>query len=478
MLVYNEVWRNVIFGLMKGHEGQSFKPNAAQSPVVDTFVQGTRLVLICGGERSGKSLLAAACASLDMGPPQTGAKGQKPRQRRFWIIGPDYRQCRPEFQYVYDALESGGFIEKASMPQAETMPWSMTTKWNTVIETRSAGEVMKLASFTVDGIIIAEAAQQTEETLRKAMGRIAESRGWIILVGTLEDGLPWYEDYLRRWQSSNPEGGRSFSIPTWSNTNVFPQGRDDPEMIRLISALPADYVAHRFGAMPMRRSNLVVPEFEYRTHVKFLPPKEDIPVELAIDPGKNAYVCVFMQHEGAFTYVLDCVYRRGVIAQQFIPDVMRHPLFSLVDTFSNQHVIDVAGNQELGTESQTQIWREMTGINLVSKYQKERDTIATLRHRLHVDAITGSPLVLFSDNMKTGVAPDGTATEMLSEFDLWRWPKRTFQGNEPERPVDANNHALKALGYKLQIKYGNYREEKRKGQWGVKKASMNLNPVL
>jgi hypothetical protein len=306
------------------------------------------------------------------------------------------------------------------------------------------------------------------------MGRIAESRGFIILVGTLEDGLPWYEGYLRRWSAPNSEGGRAFSIPTWSNLAVFPNGKDDPEILRLIAALPADYVANRFGAIPVRRSNLVIPEFEFKTHVKHLPVRTDLPVELAVDPGKNAYVVLFVQHEGAFTYVLDCIYKRGMIAQLLIPEVMRHPLWDYVKPESpNSHVIDIAGNAEPGTESQVQIWRNIAGINFSYKYYKERDTIATLRHRLHVDAITGAPLVLFSDLMRTGIAPDGTATEMLSEFDLWHWPKYSMSGREADAPIDSNNHALKALGYKLQMRYGNFREEKKRGAWGVKQKSWN-----
>lgn len=468
---FNEKWKQVSWGLMECYTGMGFKPNAVQQPIVTEFENGCRLLQICGGERSGKSLLASALLLLALEPD---VHGEKRKKRRYWIVGPDYRQCRPEFQYVRDALSRGGFIDKESMPLSDTQPWSLTTKWGVTLETRSAGEVMKLASFTVDGVILAEAAQQTEESLRKMLGRIAESRGFIVMVGTLEDGLPWYESYLRRWAAANPEGGRSFSLPTWSNTDVFPKGKDDPEMIRLIAALPADYVANRFGAVPVRRSNLVVPEFEFNSHVRHLPVRLDLPVELAVDPGKNAYVCLFMQHEGAFTYVLDCVYQRSTIAQRFIPDVMRNPLWQyVVPNAPNTHVIDIAGNQEPGSESQVKIWREIAGVNFSYRYYKERDTIATLRHRLHVDPITGTPLVLFADTMKTGIAPDGTATEMLSEFDLWRWPKHSMQGREADAPIDANNHALKALGYKLQNRYGHFREEKKRGEWGIKQKSWN-----
>jgi hypothetical protein len=453
-----------------GSGASGYVPNPTQAPIIADFVMGTRTILVCGGERSGKSMTAAAAALIDMGP--RGTRGKREPMRRYWIIGPDYRQARPEFQYIFDALQKGGLIESYSMPQADTQPWSLTTKWNTIIETRSSGDVMRIASFTVHGIIIAEAAQQIEEVLRRSRGRVAETRGFILLVGTLEEALPWYEDLLRRWGTPNPEGAKSFSLPMWSNIDVFPRGRNDPEIRRLTDSLPADYVARRYGAVAVRHANLVVPEFDFRSHVRNIKPEPEVPVELAIDPGKNAYAVLFVQHVGSFTRVLDCVYTRGEIAQVVIPKVMAHPLWNLVNKEPATSVIDIAGTQEQANKSQVTLWREIAGITLVGEYHKEMDTINAVRFRMRLDPILGEPLVTFSDKMRTGVATDGTATEMLSEFDLWRWGKNTPTGDEKARPIDNNNHAIKALGYKLLHKYGNYVQAKdRNNLFGVQRRS-------
>lgn len=454
---YSRNWHKIYFRLLKPPSTRgglaSFRPNARQEPIVDEFIGGRRFILICGGERAGKSLITAAIAGLDMGPWTT--LGMAEQQRRYWIIGPDYRQARPEFQYIYDALKAGDMIEKASLPQAETMPWSMLTKWNTLIETRSSSDVMKLASFTVNGVVIAEAAQQSEEVFRRARGRVAETRGWVLMVGTLEEALPWYEDKLRTWAGPNPDNGISYSLPMWSNLDVFPGGIDDPEIVALTGSLPPDYVARRYGAEAVRHSDLVVPEFDFRTHVRELKPVDGVPVELAIDPGKNAYAVVFVQHVGAYTYVLDTVYERGEIAQAVIPKVMQHPLWERVNREPLTSIIDIAGQHEtMGGESQANIWRKITGLQLASKYWKELETISALRFRMRTDPVLGEPLVLFSDKMLTGVSHDGQAMQMLSEFDLWRWQKWALNRDEKQRPIDNNNHALKALGYKLLYKYG------------------------
>lgn len=454
MQIYNARWHQAWFMLLGKSLGKKrFRPNPTQAPIVDHFVSGGRFLLICGGERAGKSLATAAIAGLDLGPRTD--KGMDEPRRRYWIIGPDYRQARPEFQYIYDALNGGDMIEDKSMPQNETSPWSMVTKWNTIIETRSSSDVMKLASFTVDGVVIAEAAQQPEEVFRRARGRVAETRGWILLVGTLEESLPWYEDKLRAWAGPNPDGGISYSLPMWSNVDVFPRGMDDPEIVSLTQALPPDYVARRYGAEAVRHSDLVVPEFDFRTHVRELKPVDGVPVELAIDPGKNAYAVVFVQHLGAYTYVLDCVYTRGEIVQAVIPQVMAHPLWERINPEPLTSTIDIAGQHDtMGGQSQVKIWREATGLQLASKYWKENETISALRFRMRTDPVLGEPLIFFSDKMRTGVSHDGQSLTMLSELDLWRWQKYSLTSDEKMRPIDNNNHALKALGYKILYKYG------------------------
>lgn len=450
---YSEEWHEIFHGLMlSGNGSRGFVPNSTQEPIIEDFIDGVRIILICGGERSGKSMTAAATGGIDIGPRTT--LGMKEQQRRYWIIGPDYRQARPEFQYIFDALYAGGLIEDYSMPQAETQPWSLLTKWNTIIETRSSSDVMKIASFTVNGVMIVEAAQQQEEVLRKARGRVAETRGWIILVGTLEESLPWYEDLLRKWAGPNLENARSHSLPMWSNIDIFPGGKADPEIRMLIDALPADYVARRYGAQAVRHHNLVIPEFDYKTHMRDIQYTPNVPVELAIDPGKNAYAVLFCQHLGAYTHVLDSVYTRGEIVQSVIPRVMKNPLWQYINLEPNTSIIDVAGKQEQGNKSQVEIWRETSGLILGSKYWKIRDSIDIVRFRLRTDPILGEPLILFSNKMRTGVASDGTATEVVSEFDLWRWGKNAPNRDEREEPIDNNNHAIKALAYKLLDKYG------------------------
>lgn len=443
----SEKWRTTVFAMV------GITPNPTQAEVLDWWQESdSRMVLILGGERGGKSLLASIILLLSIDIKKPG---------RYWFVGPDYLQARPEFVYCYEALKRGvggiSFVkpETVSMPTNIASPWSFETIWGQVFSTRSASDIQKLASFSVNGVIMCEAAQQIYEVYLKMLGRLAETRGFLVLSGTLERGLPWYADMFTRWQGDNDLGARSFSLPTWSNLAVFPGGRDDPEMKHLEEGYKGaeDLFQERFAAVPMRRLGLVIPEFDVKRHVKKLALVPKVPVELAIDPGQHCYAVLFVQTEGLVTHVLDRVYEHGRIAQDIIPKVMGNPLWKLVDP---QHagVIDNAGKQHMANKSQIELWQEIAGATLRAEYRKLDDTIQTVRFRLRDTNPLHHPLVFFNSHFTNAKGPNGVALDILAEFELWRWPDRGDNRNMPVTPIDRNNDAIKALGYYLLDRYG------------------------
>lgn len=438
-------------------------PSREQQDVIDAAEKDTRRILICGGERGGKSMVASYIAILRMEPdfPTLGKKKGKEPERRYWLVGPTYIAARPEFQYIRDFFAELDMIDRESMPVTPTQPWSLVTKNGISVETKTSSDTTRLASFSIHGAIMCEAGNQEEEVVLKMYGRLSETKGWLLIVGTLESQYSWYAAKLERWRGPNPEDGVSFSIPAWANLAIYPGGRQDPEIRLLEASVPPDWFARRYAGIVAKPANLVIPEFDFATHVRKLDFDRKIPVELAIDPGKNAYAVLFVQRIGAVTYVLDTVYERGVVVNDVILKCMASPFWPYVSRESAVNVIDIAGNQQPGNESQVDIWRKATGITLGFRYWRMKDTIETIRVRMKPDPVLNMPLVLFSDKLKEGIAPDGTALEFLSEFSLWKWPQ--FKEGAPERatPIDANNHGIKALGYYLLYHYGNEREAKK-----------------
>ena len=83
------------------------------------------------------------------------------------------------------------------------------------------------------GIIGCEASQLDLESFWRLEERLVEKRGWLMLEGTFESSLGWYPEKYIHWSSpavQKTENVKSFSLPTWTNTELFPGGREDPEI--------------------------------------------------------------------------------------------------------------------------------------------------------------------------------------------------------------------------------------------------------
>jgi hypothetical protein len=359
--IYNDTWR-LLARKMMGYEH-----NALQKEIYDWWIspEAGQVCLIMGGERSGKSLLTAdlLLATVKPGTPE--------KEALYWIVGPDYVQARPEFSYLLSAFQNAGLVSGSpSMPQGVAQPWSFQTQLHQTFLTKTSTDVKKLASFSVNGLAMTEAHQQDHEVYLKLLGRLSETRGAMIMSGTLERGLPWYLDLYKRWRGENAIGARSFSMPTWSNTAVYPGGEEDPAILQLRAEYPEDLFMERFGAVPRTHYNAVIPEFDTAIHVRKLAIEENVPIELWVDPGKLVYCVLFVQVIGPYTHVLDRVYATGKIAQEVIPDVMAHRLFKYVNP-EQAGVIDFAAKQEHGNKSQLTLWNEIAGCRFRYQYLPE-----------------------------------------------------------------------------------------------------------
>jgi hypothetical protein len=402
MKPFNDVWMDACIRMF----GKTLNPS--QEEILNWWIKSeSRSTLLLGGERASKSWLASLLAIICMDITKKGL---------YWIVGPDYRQARQEFLYIYEALRDNYLVDinTVSMPNDEASSWTFTTIWGQTWATRSASDIQKLASFSVSGVIMAEAAQHIYESYLKLMGRVSETRGFLILSGTLERGLPWYADLYRRWQGPNILNAKSWSIPSWSNIAIYPGGYDDPAMVELRSEYPEDLFMERFGAEPRRKFGLVLPEFDVAKHVKHMEADPKIPVELWMDPGQHCYAVLFVQQEGLVTNVLDRVYARGRIVHDVIPEVMANPLWKYVN-LRNAGVIDNAGKQHQANKSQIELWQEMAGASLRANYVKLDVTINTLRFRLRDANPLHTPLIFFNDHFTNLKSPNGDALDVLAE---------------------------------------------------------------
>lgn len=419
----------------------NYQFNPYVAPVIEAVErEDPRFILIYGGERAGKSYNTVAVLGKKLRP------NRYREQRVYWIIGPDYLSTRSEFQYLYDNYHALGLMKKANMPETPTQRWTMELGTNERWETRTSADVRKLASFTIWGALMVEANRQSPEVWPKVRGRLAPKRGWAIISGTYEDTSEWFVDLYDKWKAPNRERAKAFSLPMWANSKDFPGGEHDEEILALKASVPADWFNERYGGIPSKPGNLVIPEFDYDKHVGLYEVDPTVPVELAIDPAKHTYAVAFVQKFNDTVVVLDAIYKHGWIAQSIIPLVMQHPLWPYVRAnVGYAGAIDVAGFAEPGTISQAELWRTMAHVELYGQRYPEMETINAVRYILAEDRIRFNNMGNESFN--------GLAIEPLAEFRLWK--KRDITDHGPVgQPIDRNNDFIKALGYWILYRFG------------------------
>ncbi len=402
---------------------------------LDVHLDNSRLKLVLGGERAGKS---RGCGEEG----NTWLPLPGPHPRVYWVVGPSYDLARPEMRVMIEGCGKMGILGNVSAPI--NGPWTLFTTRGHQVVTKTSRDVMALGAVAPDGILMVEAAQQSYEVFLRLRGRVAERRAPLVLSGTLEHGKTWYSDTFDAWQASNVDGGRSFSIPSWSNLYVYPGGREDPEIKALEATYPPDVFAERFGAVPVPSATLVFKEFSNVTHVKPCPFDSDLPVQLWIDPGyAGAYAVVVVQFSQDKTprevYQIDEVYWTQRTVQEVILECKQRAWWPKV----HHCVIDVAGRQHPGMESQAEAWHRLGGIPCSANAVGIPDGI--LRHRTFLrDAGTGQPR-LYHDPRCVGT---------IAEYGKHKYHE--IKENRPVRelPIDADNHAMKAIAYGLVANFG------------------------
>lgn len=410
----------------------NYTPSPEQSLAHDAEAK-TKLVI--GGVRAGKSTWAA----MEL------LKYAHIRDGLIWIIGPDYDQARAEATYMHSVLAGMGLVRKSSFPSQGAC--SFTLDWGSKIETVSTSQdIEHIATYAPDAIAIVEAGQQPYEVYEKCLERALEKDAPILISGTLEKNkYPWYAQKYREWQGYNEADAVSYSIPSWSNLSKFPGGRDDPKIKRMEAELSESKFLERCAAVPLKPSGLVFPDFEYSTHVRDLKVHPDVPVGLAVDPGYGgAYAVLFVQKIGFFYHVLSEVYERRATGRNVIALVKEHPLWGDVDHM----VIDIAANQHHADDSQIEIWGELCpDLEIYANKVGILDGIEIISARLKVDDVIQAPLLQFSPDFCAEIDYDGGSLGTFAELESYMWGNRKPQAGERRKPIDANNHALKALGY-------------------------------
>jgi hypothetical protein len=415
--------------------------------------------MIGGGERGGKS---RSVAQELVGRLPVGQPG------RYWFVGAKYENTHVEFRATVTLLQSLGALPWESKKLRECVRMARDRQWEMVltgefegveITTRSADEVTNIASWSLDGVIMCEAALLSEEAYRRLQGRIAERGGWLLMSGTFEKTVgPWYARKYLEWQRHDEDHHqRVFALPTWQNSVLFPGGKDDPKYQMMVADSSTERVAERYEGRPVPPSTLVFPQFNRDTHVGDYPfvaeePGNNVrkPVYLAVDPGWANYAILALQRYvdkgGVHTiHLVDEVFGHNQTRGQLIQSCRQRPWWK--NLASMGHVCDIAGRQRHGGAATNEVraWYELTGIRLNSRkvsIEHGIDRVASYLTRLNEVG-----------DLEPRLFIDRRCRNVLNEFEMYQYADNK-ELPEVRVPEDKYNHGIKALGYWIVLTFG------------------------
>ena len=415
-----------------------FSPTPEQKAILDC---PKRFVLVAGGDQSGKSLTASKFLGIRI--------FQNSKPGLYWLVAADYDRTKREFDYILDDFTKLGLVRKASK---RVDPGYIELHDGTKIETKSGKDPRTLAMYGPDGIVGCEASQLDIDAYWRLLARTAPNRGWLFLSGTFEGSLGWYPSLYNQWLWGSTEE-QAFSLPSWTNTALYPGGRVDPEILRIERTASDDFFMERMAGVPSPPRGLVFREFQSAVHVRPTPWVEGEDVYVCIDPGyAGAFALEAVQEIDGQIRVFDEIYEQGLTIKDIAQIAMQRPWWQAV----RGGAIDIASTQHNAMAAPIEVWVEETSVFLHGKRISINDGTERLKGFLKVSPIENNrPNIVFDPRCVGVLSELGHCENPFSgQTQVYSWKmdrEGNIVGNQPE---DKFNHGVKALIYWLVDKYG------------------------
>lgn len=397
-----------------------------------------RVIQVVGGERAGKSFTV----SME-------AVARVPWCRRIGLVADEYDEARKEFTYMAEALTSLGAMGHSSTPRrGQWYGQSLTGCEFMTISVNSGVDELTGTGEPFDLILLCEAGLIGYNAFLAARGRVAETRGAVLMSGTLWDNVGWYADLYRMGQAENPLGAESFSLPSWSNQALFPEGRDDPEIVAWRETLSEEEAARRIDAEVRPSPARMFPQFSVVEHVqpwaRFDP---DGDVYLFVDagyyPSRYAVLAVQFRHDShgrEILCVVDEIWEHQKVHEEIVAMARARPWAS--------NVVQAVGGHETrqhqAAASTAEAWSALWPGLYFETFDAGRilDGAARVRWLLRPGEL----------GPRLFVAPECEGTAW--EFGNYR-RKTDRKGNViSEQPEDRHNDAMDALRVGVVWRYG------------------------
>lgn len=410
-----------------------------------------RFKVVSNGRRWGKTLFGAREAepncfvpSAITGQPQLG-----------WVVGPQYSDADKEFGLIYDSLRKVG-VDRDSIKflrNVDSGNLHIKTNWGFELIGKSAAKPESLVGDGLDFVLMVEAGRHKRKTWGQYIRpTLSDKRGWAAFTGVPEgnsENSLLYALYQRgltpRAQS---RGWRSWKMPSWTNTVIFPGGRNDPEILDAEDDLTKDEFDRQYGAEFSEKTGVVMKEWDDDTHLGDFDYEPSWRTFMAVDYGfTNPFVVLIIQ-EGPF----------GEIR------VIWEKRYKHMDT------------EEVAMDVKTEIPGLVRVCERLYPDPAEPDDTRTLERYLHIPSYpnTGGLLRIRLALIRRALKPrnkflpeghpdrvptlmvDRSCTQLAWEMRQgYRWPEhRSEIKSDSENPLDKDNHGVEALGRFFRGHYG------------------------
>lgn len=432
-----------------------FTPTEGQKPIL---ASGKRFILTAGGDQGGKSMQVSA--DMLQRIMEDLGKYDDNEPLLYWLVGPDYSQTAREFEYISDHLtaifgHSAVYATKRVDPGYVTVTMPGERKAKIRIETKSGTDPRKLTRDSPNGQIGCEASQLDLNVWERMRSRAAHKRGWIIMSGTFEGSLGWYPQLWKAWQSG-VDDRQSFSLPTWSNTFLYPGGRNDPEILKLERESSDAFFMERIAGIPVPPRGLVFGEFRPDIHVKDVEWVIGEPIYLWEDPGygsQSAHALLVAQVINNRMQVFDEIYVQHLLQKEVIQLAMQRPWWKEEAKYlvSDPQYKD----QHHSMTSVSEVWMAETGLYASGEKIRINEGTERLKGFLKPDPIMGVPGIVFNPKCAGVLSEFGACPNPFDgQTRVYRWktdPEGNIVGQTPE---DKYNHGIKAVIYGIVDRYG------------------------
>lgn len=453
-----------------------YSPTSAQLEILD---DGHATQLVAGGYRGGKSRTAsvkALLATLEfIGRYRERAAGQVA-----WLVAADYEATRAEFmhpdgsltrdlQAIWPGVEFTSRVDpgEISIPVPSADGRSIAGVFK--IRTRSAFDPTSIGMESPVWIVLCEAARVSQDVYHRLLSRCSEARrrfpgfGWLHMEGTFEGSLGWYASMWTRWQSAamqQRDNARSFSLPSHSNTVLYPLGERDPEIAALKRVLPESRFLERHMGVPVPPSGRVHSAFDVGKHVRSVEYDPDLPVYIGIDPGYSGQPSTYAV-EVCQLHRFEHGHRQWRVIDEIAVNRTSMPGFTVADVcgmamsrpwWSNPHkigVIDIAGTAHAGAqESNAEVWRKVTGMVLMHEKVSILPGIDRFDSCLKLDEQTGEPGLVIDPSCELLVSELGGGPNPFDgQSHVYRWNTDRAGDVVGKVPRDEFCDGIKALTY-------------------------------